>query len=95
MAEPIVFEHIYGVFGERKRYTNRHSSLGIFIPSSESHLFVIVIAILIDHIKEPQFVDPLACGDDPQPVSELLLLEKLLCPVQTLSASGIPALHGS
>ena len=61
MAELIVFEHIYGVFGEREMCASRHSSLGILIPSSESHLFIIVLAILIDHVEEPQFVDPLAC----------------------------------
>ena len=51
-------------------------------------LLVFVIALFIDHIEEPQFIHALACRHHTQPVSQLLLLEKFLCPAQMLSASG-------
>lgn len=41
-------------------------------------LLVIIVALLTDHIEELQAVLSLACAHHPQPVTKLLLLEKLL-----------------
>lgn len=51
------------------------------------HLFIVVLAVLIDHVEESQLVDTLACRDNPQPIAQLLFLEELLRPAQSLSAS--------
>lgn len=42
-------------------------------------LFVIILSLIIDDIEEPELVDALRSGDDSEPVSQLLLLEELLC----------------
>lgn len=47
----------------------------------EKGLLVLVLVCVIDHIEEPQLVDTLGCGDHAEPISQLLLLEKLLCPM--------------
>lgn len=61
MAGLIVFEHNYVVFGDRRMCAVRQSSLEILVPASEFHLFIVVIALVIDHVEESQFVDPLTC----------------------------------
>lgn len=47
----------------------------------EKALLVVILICVIDHIEEPQLVDTLGCGDHTEPISQLLLLEELLCPV--------------
>jgi hypothetical protein len=54
---------------------------------STLRLFIVIIPVLIDHVEESQLVDTLACRDNPQPVAQLLLLEELLRPAQSLLAS--------
>jgi hypothetical protein len=56
--------------------------------SSNAHLFIIIIALLIHHIEESELVRALARRDDTQPVSELLLLEELLRPVVISAATS-------
>lgn len=45
-------------------------------------LFIIIIALVVDNIEESELVDTFASRDNAQPVTELLLLKKLLCPAQ-------------
>lgn len=45
------------------------------------HLFLILITLIVDHVEESQFVDALAGRHNTEPVTELLLLKELLCPV--------------
>jgi hypothetical protein len=49
-------------------------------------LLVILIGLVVDDVEEAELVHALGGGDDAEPVTELLLLEELLCAV-TLSAS--------
>ena len=44
------------------------------------HLVVVVIGVVVHNVEELELVDPLASGDDAEPVAELELLEELLGP---------------
>ena len=55
-----------------------HLSLSVLTPPA---LFIVVVRIIIDHVEEPQLVNPLAGRDHAQPVAELLLLQELFGPV--------------
>jgi hypothetical protein len=41
-------------------------------------LLVIILGLVVDDVEEAELVDALGGGDDAEPVTELLLLEKLL-----------------
>lgn len=43
-------------------------------------LLVIIVSFIVDNIEEPKLVDTFARADDPQPIPQLLLLEKFLGP---------------
>jgi hypothetical protein len=49
------------------------------------HLLVILIRLIIDNVEEPQLIDTLGRRHDTEPVTELLLLEELLCAIITVS----------
>ena len=54
-------------------------------------LFLVLVALVVDHVEESQFIDTLAGRHDTQPVAELLLLEELLRPVHLVSP--VPTAH--
>lgn len=54
---------------------------------SIDHLLVILLVSIVDDVEESELVDTLGGRDDTEPVSELLLLEELLCPIPTMLAS--------
>jgi hypothetical protein len=45
------------------------------------HLILILIGLVVDDVEEAELVHALGGGDDAEPVTELLLLEELLSPV--------------
>lgn len=49
-----------------------------------NRLLVIIIALLVDDVEESELVHTLACRDHSEPVTELLLLEELLCAAPVL-----------
>lgn len=59
-----------------------YRSSSIPLHSGSGHLFIIILSLVVNDVEEPELVDALAGRDNPQPVSELLLLEKLLRPTQ-------------
>lgn len=54
---------------------------------SADALFIILLIGIIDNVEESELVDTLRGGHNPEPISQLLLLEELLCPVPTISVS--------
>ena len=50
--------------------------------SRTTHLLVILLSLVVDDVEEAELVDTLGGGDDAEPVTELLLLEELLGPVE-------------
>lgn len=44
-------------------------------------LLIVIIRIIIHHIEEPKFIDPLTRAHHPQPIPQLLLLQELLRPI--------------
>lgn len=52
-------------------------------------LLIIILIGIVDHVKESELVDTLGGGDNTEPISQLLLLEELLCPVPTMSAQPL------
>ena len=73
---------------------NRHGALASNLTPYGSlvcHLLVIVITLLIHHIEESQLVDTLACRHHTQPVTELLLLEEFLRPINPVSLVVTPS----
>lgn len=44
------------------------------------HLLVIILSLVVDNVEEAELVDTLGGRNDTEPVTELLLLEKFLCP---------------
>jgi len=44
-------------------------------------LLVVILSLVIDNVEEAELVDTLGGRDDAEPVTELLLLQELLCPV--------------
>lgn len=75
-------DNFYGASRQSEGHTHRQPDVDASFPSSTFHLFIIIVAILIDHVEEPELVDPLACRDNAQPVAQLLFLEKLLRPAR-------------
>jgi hypothetical protein len=59
------------------------------------HLIIILFCIISHHVEESKLVHALACGDNPQPVSKLLLLQKLLGPAVNVSYLSINTLKAS
>lgn len=49
-------------------------------------LLVILLTLLVDNVEESELINTLGCRDDTKPVTELLLLEELLCQVLEVSA---------
>lgn len=47
-----------------------------------AHLLLILLSLVVDDVVEAELVDTLGGGDDTEPVTELLLLEVLLGPVE-------------
>lgn len=47
-----------------------------------AHLLLILLSLVVDDVVEAELVDTLGGGDDAEPVTELLLLEVLLGPVE-------------
>jgi hypothetical protein len=58
----------------------RPLSISLF-QSTTIHLLIIILSSIIDNVEESELVDTLGGRNDTEPISELLLLEELLCPV--------------
>lgn len=43
-----------------------------------SRLLVVILSLIVDHVEESQLIHALTRADHPQPISQLLLLQKLL-----------------
>jgi hypothetical protein len=52
-------------------------------------LLVIVLSIVIDDVEETELVNTLRSGYNTEPVTELVLLEELLCPKRSNKISLI------
>ena len=50
-------------------------------------LLVIILGLVVDDVEEAELVDTLGGRDDTEPVTELLLLEELLCPIHATPIS--------
>ena len=48
--------------------------------SRKKSLLVLILIRVVDHIEEPQLVNTFGRRDHTEPISQLLLLEELLCP---------------
>jgi hypothetical protein len=60
------------------------------ISLSANPLLIILLIGIVDNVEEAKLVDALGGRDNSEPISQLLLLEKLLCPIPEISAfSGI------
>lgn len=46
-----------------------------------THLLIIIVALVVDHVEEAELVDALAGADNAKPVTELLFLEEFLRPM--------------
>ena len=44
-----------------------------------NRLLVILISIVVDDVEESELIDTLGSGNNSEPISQLLLLEELLC----------------
>ena len=53
-------------------------------PHTLNLLILILICLIVDNVEEPQLIHALRSGNDTQPVTELLLLKELFCPVRRL-----------
>jgi len=51
-----------------------------------THLLVIILTLIVYNVEESQLIDTLASRNDPQPISQLLLLEELLRQVLQVSS---------
>jgi len=47
---------------------------------SVNSLLIVLLISIVDDVEEAQLVDSLGGRDDTEPISQLLLLEELLCP---------------
>jgi hypothetical protein len=81
-------------FCDRNRSSSVFSSYVCSISSFTIHrdihptkpLLIILLIGIVDDIEESELVDALGGGDNSEPISQLLLLEELLCPIITVSA---------
>ena len=55
--------------------------LSSYVQGRTTRLLVVLISLVVDDVEELELVNTLGCGDDAEPVTELLLLEELLGPV--------------
>ena len=53
-----------------------------------AYLLLILLSLVVDDVVEAELVDTLGGGDDAEPVTELLLLEVLLGPVERMWSAG-------
>jgi hypothetical protein len=60
-------------FLSRVQYSTFHA---VFV---KMRLLVILVRLIVDNVEEAELVDTLGGGNDAEPVTELLLLEELLC----------------
>ena len=51
-------------------------------PGERAHLLLVLLLAVLDDVVEAELVDTLGGGDNADPVTELLLLEVLLGPVE-------------
>jgi hypothetical protein len=58
---------------------------------SVNPLLIILLIGIVDNVEEAELVDTLGRRDNTEPISQLLLLEELLCPIPKTSA--ITTLH--
>jgi hypothetical protein len=58
-----------------------------------SHLVLIFLVGIVHNVEESQLVNALGSGDNSEPVSQLLLLEELLGPIQSISSAFIPSIY--
>ena len=62
------------------------------VEKRRSNLLLILLTLVVDDVVEAELVDTLGGGDDAQPVTELLLLEELLGPVEQFTLVSILSL---
>jgi hypothetical protein len=55
--------------------------------SSVNPLLIILLIGIVDNVEEAELVDTLGRRDNTEPISQLLLLEELLCPNPKMSAT--------
>jgi len=61
-------------------------SLSITAFVAANHLLIILLIGVVDNVEEAELVDTLGRRYDTEPISQLLLLEELLCPNPKISA---------
>jgi hypothetical protein len=61
---------------------------------SAHHLLLILISLVVDNVEEAELINTLGGRDDPEPITELLLLEELFGAADTL-ADILPILFRS
>ena len=61
-------------------------SLSITAFVAANHLLIILLIGVVDNVEEAELVDTLGGRDNTEPISQLLLLEELLCPEPPVSA---------
>jgi len=52
------------------------------------HLLIILLVGIVDDVEETELVNTFGGGDNAEPVSQLLLLEELLCPIPNILAQS-------
>jgi hypothetical protein len=63
------------------------------VTSSINHLVLIFLRIVVHNVEESQLVNTLGGGDNSEPVSQLLFLEELLRPIQSISSAFTPSIY--
>lgn len=61
----------------------------MYCPTNQS--IIVLIGVVIDNIEESKFINPLTGAHNPQPISQLLLLQEFLRPIpnQTIFLSAM------
>jgi hypothetical protein len=69
--------------------------LSITASVAANHLLIILLIGVVDNVEEAELVDTLGGRDNTEPISQLLLLEELLCPEPPVSAIVLTAYPAS
>ena len=60
-----------------------HQSIPAPLQCNSFRLLVVLVSLVVDDVEELELVDTSGGGNDAEPVTELLLLEELLGPVES------------
>jgi len=66
-------------------YARYPHSLSIVTSISIDPLLIVLLIGIIDNVEESELVNTLGGRDNTEPISQLLLLEELLCPIPAVS----------